>query len=140
MHLLTRVNHKATSTLEQKRAWGRLRRGMHSNADINRGEENCLCLVWGRTNAIRLESVFQRESFTGSANDNILPRITIKAYVRICLASACFVCVCMQIWMHLKMLFAVTKMQKRQRWAIKVELDQLSSVFSQAFKLPHFSH
>ncbi len=30
---------------------------------------------------IRLESVPQKESFTGSANDNILPRVAIKAYV-----------------------------------------------------------
>ncbi len=27
----------------------------------NRGEENCLCSVWGQTNAIHLESVLQRE-------------------------------------------------------------------------------
>ncbi len=40
-------------------------------------------------NTIRLELVLQRESFTGSANDNILPRVAIKAYVRICLPRLC---------------------------------------------------
>ncbi len=52
-------------------------------------------------NTISLESVLQRESFIGSANDNILPQIAIKAYVHICLASACLVCVHMQMWTHL---------------------------------------
>ncbi len=52
-------------------------------------------------NAIRLESVLQRESFTGLANDNILPRVAIKAYVCVCLASACLVRVRVQMWTHL---------------------------------------
>ncbi len=41
-------------------------------------------------------------SFTGSANDNILPHVAIKAYVRICLASACLVCVRVQMWTTLR--------------------------------------
>ncbi len=52
-------------------------------------------------NAICLESVLQRESFTGSANDNILPRVAVKTYVCVCFASACLICVRVQMWTHL---------------------------------------
>ncbi len=45
--------------------------------------------------------------FTGSANDNILPRVAIKAYVCVCLASACLVCVRMQMWTYLNVIFSL---------------------------------
>ncbi len=88
---------KAASTLEQKCARDRPRRGVRSNVDLYRGEENCLYSVWGWTNAIRPESVLQRESFTGLANDNILLMLQSRhmfAYASPQPASFVFACRC----------------------------------------------
>ncbi len=71
-------------------------------------------------NAICLESVLQRESFTGSANDNILLRVAIKAYVRVCLASACVVCVCVQMWTHLNVFQKMSFLKSRNKFPFPV--------------------
>ncbi len=89
-------------------------------------------------NAICLESVLQRESSTGSANGRILPRVAIKAYVRVCLALACLVCVRMQMWMHLNPSHHMSVDQMGQARGIPLLMHSMDGMCRASQKLKKF--